>query len=87
MIDKNSKKRILRIIGKRYVAPVKEQLIKMEAFNSKGEEYSSSQITNVMNGTPHRIIEQAIYKVVEIKKQELEQEKEQRQKILTGKVN
>lgn len=64
MIREKEKKRIINIIGHKYTAKVSKVLKESNEFNNKGDEYSTSQITNVMNGTQNETIEKAIYEVV-----------------------
>ena len=71
MISKTDKKRIKKIIGVRYVAEVQSRLKEKEVLNKQGNEHSASFITNVMNGQPHKIIEDTIYEIVSEKKAEI----------------
>lgn len=65
MITSTKKKEYKAVLGHRYVAPVLKELIAAKEYkNDKKEPYSSSQITNVMNGVPHNIIEGAIKRAV-----------------------
>ena len=82
MIKKAQKKRIKRIIGHRYVVLIQKELNEKNQFNKQGLPYSSSQITNVMNGKPHLIIENAIFSVVQKIIVEQEKIKVQRKAIL-----
>lgn len=81
MISKAKKKRIKKIIGHRYVGLIQTELNESNEFNKQGETYSSGHITNVMNGEPHNVIEEAIYRVVENKLKLIEA----RKNILTKK--
>ena len=65
MIDKRAKTFIKGIIGHRYTSIVQKELNDHNTFNKWGEPYSTKQITNVMNGEKHEIIEAAIYRAVE----------------------
>ena len=65
MITKEEKKSIKSIIGHRCSLAIQKELIDSKEFNTKGRIYSSSHITNVMNGEKHEIIEAAIYRVVQ----------------------
>tara|TARA_B110000967_G_scaffold202527_1_gene241535 strand:+ start:1351 stop:1620 length:270 start_codon:yes stop_codon:yes gene_type:complete len=67
MISKSEKKRIKKIIGHRYAGVIQGELNKRNELNKQNEAYSSGHITNVMNGEPHNVIEDAIYRVVEDK--------------------
>ncbi len=78
MITKSDKETIKDIIGHRYAPIIQDELNENKEFNKDGEAYSRSQITNVMNGERHDIIEAAIYRVVEFC---LKQE-ERRQQLL-----
>lgn len=71
MITEKEKKKIVKVLGHRYVAPVKRALRELNMFNAKGEEHSNSMVTNVMNGVAHEDIETAIYEAVKKKKEEL----------------
>ncbi|CAL2101443.1 conserved protein of unknown function [Tenacibaculum sp. 190130A14a] len=82
MITETQKKKILGIIGHRYVADIKEYLSVNNLFNKSGKPHSSSMITNVMNGQSHKIIEKAIYAVVQNKKEE----QKQRQELLKKRI-
>ncbi|MAC86385.1 MAG: hypothetical protein CMC94_05505 [Flavobacteriales bacterium] len=81
MITKSEKKRIKELLGGHYVSVVKEELRLENALNKNGDEHSSTMITNVMNGKPHEVIEEAIYSAVEKKIAKLEA----RKNILTKK--
>lgn len=61
MISKAEKIKIKKILGSCYVAAVKEELKIAGVLNRNNEPYSSTQITNVMNGRSHKIIEAAIF--------------------------
>jgi len=65
MIGKNQKTDIKKLIGHRYVGVIQAELKEMSQVNRKGKVYSSAHITNVMNGEAHKVIEDAIWKVVE----------------------
>lgn len=80
MISKTEKKRIIKHIGKTYTASVIEELDACNEKNSKGESYSASMVTNVMNGQPNEVIEAAIYRVVQQKKHL----RESRKRLLTA---
>ena len=64
MITKSDKQIIKGVIGGRYAPIIQKELIECNEFNKWGEPYSTKQITNVMNGEKHEIIEAAIYRVV-----------------------
>ena len=81
MITKKDRHRIKDIIGHRYAPIIQDELNDCSEFNKDGQAYSRSQITNVMNGEKHNVIEAAIYRVVE-KKLKIEQA---RQSLLTKK--
>jgi hypothetical protein len=68
MISKRDKNSIIKLIGTRYVSDIKEHLRENRIFNKNGNEHSTSMITNVMNGKPHEVIEEAIYEVAIEKK-------------------
>lgn len=85
MISKSEKKKIQKVIGFRYVADVQNHLRKVGALNKDGEEHSASMITNVMNGTPHEVIEEAIIEVYTQKKKELQAKANKRKNILKAK--
>lgn len=76
MITKIQKKQIIKIIGNRYVAGVQSYLRDRGIVNKNKQEHSATQITNVMNGKPHEVIEAAIYGFVAQKKEELAKRKE-----------
>ena len=65
MITTEQKEKIKSIIGHRCSPAIQKELILSDQFNAKGDVYSSSHITNVMNGEKHAIIEAAIYRVVQ----------------------
>lgn len=65
MINKTTKESIKKIIGHRCAPIIQKELIDCSEYNMHGEPYSTGQITNVMNGEKHNIIEAAIYRVVE----------------------
>lgn len=71
MINSKQKKEIIRVLGHRYVAPIKAELNNLGIVNTKGEPHSSSMITNVMNGLRHDEIEGAIFSLLEKKALEL----------------
>jgi len=78
MINKTEKKRIKKHLGHRYVALIQAELNAKKELNSNNKPYHSAQIINVMNGVDHAIIEAAVYRAVE-KKKDL---KTKRKKIL-----
>jgi hypothetical protein len=82
MITKQQKKRIKKILGNHYVAVIQEELNSQEKFNKDGNPYSSSQITNVMNGQPHKVIEDSIFSATQKKIIANEKLKEERDAIL-----
>lgn len=65
MINTEEKESIKQVLGHRYVQVIQEELNRNGERNRNGLPYSDSQITNVMNGTAHRVIEAAIFSVVE----------------------
>ena len=65
MIHKADKQEIKCVIGHRYASIIQKELIDSNLFNRKGEPYSTKHIANVMNGEKHKIIEAAIFRVVE----------------------
>lgn len=79
MIDYREKKYIKELLGHRYVKHISDYLKENSILNRNGELFSNSQITNVMNGVSHHVIEEAIFEVVKLKKQELEK----RQQLLS----
>lgn len=84
MITKPQKKRIKKILGNHYVSVIQEELRLNGMLNKSGNEYSSSQITNVMNGQAHTIIEDAIFSVTQKKIVEKEELEKQRKEILSS---
>jgi len=68
MITDIQKEEIKALIGHRYVSIVQDELNSKAEFDSKGKTYSTAMITNVMNGKPNAVIEDAIYRVVAQKK-------------------
>ena len=68
MITKTEKKRIKKHLGHRYVSLIQAELTAKNELNKNGNPYASAQITNVMNGVGHAVIEDAIYRAVETKK-------------------
>jgi acid phosphatase family membrane protein YuiD len=68
MITKTAKKEIKQLLGHRYVEVIQGRLLKKGLLNNKKQIYSPSQITNVMNGVSHRIIEKIIWELVEEEK-------------------
>ena len=75
MITKEDKATIKDIIGHRYAPIIQLELNASKEFNKDGGAYSRSQITNVMNGENHEVIEAAIYRVVE-KRLEIQKQRE-----------
>ncbi|NKI28234.1 hypothetical protein HCG49_16900 [Arenibacter sp. 6A1] len=69
MIKEAEKKKIVAVLGYRYVAPVQDMLSELKIVNARGEEHSRSMIINVMNGYPHEDIEHAIYMALKRKKE------------------
>lgn len=83
MITKSQKNKIIKILGKYYSSMVLEYLNDNNIRNKYGLPYNSnSTIVNVMNGQSHKSIETAIFKLVEIKKEENISEKIKRKTIL-----
>ena len=76
MISKAQKKKIVKVLGFRYVSPIAAELEVQGITNTKGEPHSNSMITNVMNGLNHEDIERAIFSAVKKKQQELQERKE-----------
>ncbi|WP_370398411.1 hypothetical protein [Tenacibaculum dicentrarchi] len=76
MITKQDKEHIKQVVGFRYVKAIQKHLNDKGCFSQNGKQYSSSMITNVMNGANHAIIEQAIYEVVAMKKEEIKKRKQ-----------
>ena len=78
MISEQQQEDIKKVLGHRYSKIVQKQLNIDGYVNSNNLPYSTEQIRNVMNGVPHAIIEEAIWKCVsESKQKEL-----QRQELL-----
>ena len=75
MIVTTDKERIKSIIGHRCAPLIQKELNDSGEFNKGGQSYSTSHITNVMNGEHHDIIEAAIYRVVD-KRLALQQKRE-----------
>lgn len=75
MISKADKKKIIKVLGHRYSKPIQQELNDSKELNKNGDTYSDRQIVNVMNGTPHQIIEAAIYRTVEKKAKEISERK------------
>ena len=65
MITKEDKESIKKIIGHRCAPAIQDELNASGEFNKGGQSYSTSHITNVMNGESHDVIEAAIYRVVD----------------------
>tara|TARA_B100001059_G_scaffold191310_1_gene194436 strand:+ start:258 stop:545 length:288 start_codon:yes stop_codon:yes gene_type:complete len=76
MIDNADKEYIKGLLGHRYVKSISDFLKEKNILNRNGGYYSNSQITNVMNGVYHHVIEKAIFEVVKMKKEELEKRKQ-----------
>ncbi|MCG8813279.1 hypothetical protein G1K66_08395 [Tenacibaculum finnmarkense] len=76
MITKAEKEQIQEVIGFRYVKPIQEHLNSQGHLNKDGKQHSRRMITNVMNGAKHAVIEQAIFQVVAIKKEEIKRRKQ-----------
>lgn len=76
MITEEQKTEIKKLLGHRYVEAIQSRLLKNKQFNRKGCIYSPSQITNVMNGVPHKIIEDVIWQLVEEQNQILQKRNE-----------
>lgn len=72
MITKAQKKDIKRVLGHRYVTEIQSEMLKKRLFNKNNTVYSTSQITNVINGVPHSIIEAVVFELVASKKEEIE---------------
>ncbi len=75
MITTEEKIKIKKVLGHRYGSSLEKFMIEKGYTNEKGKSYSISMIRNVMNGIPHETIEKAIFELVAIKKQEIEQRK------------
>jgi len=75
MITATDKESIKNIIGHRCAPLIQEELNASKEFNKGGQSYSTSHITNVMNGESHDVIEAAIYRVVD-KRLALQQKRE-----------
>ncbi len=84
MITKSQKKRIKKILGNHYVSVIQEELNTLGERNKHGLHYSSSQITNVMNGQSHTLLESVIFSLVQKKIVEKEKLQEERNAILNG---
>ncbi|CAA0150849.1 hypothetical protein V2647_03780 [Tenacibaculum maritimum] len=84
MISNSQKKRIKKKLGNHYVAAIKAELNDLGKLNKKGQQYSSSQITNVMNGQPHQLLEDVIFALVQKETIKQEKLKEERNAILNG---
>lgn len=72
MINSKQKKLIKKLLGHRYVKHIATHLEEKNIKNRKDLAFSYSQITNVMNGVPHQVIEEAIFELLAIKNAELE---------------
>lgn len=84
MIKKSQKIKIKKVLGNHYSKPILSYLNDNNIMNKYGLPYTSSSIiNNVMNGESNPEIEKAIFKVVELKKQELLSEKANQKRILT----
>lgn len=68
MITEKQKLEIKSYLGHRYVSVVQDELNLTNERDLKNKPYSATIITNVMNGQPHEVIEAAIYRAVERKK-------------------
>ena len=75
MITKQQKKAIKQLLGHRYVEAIQSRLLKKGLLNRKKQIYSPPQITNVMNGVPHRTIEDVIFELVSEEKEKLKERK------------
>ena len=64
MITEEQKTEIKKLLGHRYVETIQSRLLKKGLLNRKKQIYSSAQITNVMNGVSHRVIESVIFELV-----------------------
>lgn len=64
MITEEQKTEIKKLLGHRYVETIQSRLLNKGLLNRKKQIYSSAQITNVMNGVSHRIIESVIFELV-----------------------
>ncbi len=73
MITEENKTEIKKLLGHRYVETIQSKLLKKGLLNRKKQIYSSAQITNVMNGVSHRIIEAVIFELVIEEKEILKQ--------------
>jgi len=83
MISKSQKKRIKNILGHNYSSLILEYLNDNNIRTRHGLPYTSySTIRATMNGKQNEEVEKAIFKVVEIKKQEILSETENRKRIL-----
>lgn len=76
MISKDQKQSIKSLLGHRYVEAIRNRLDAKGLLNKKGESYSNTQITNVMNGVTHSVIEPVIWELVAEKQKELENREE-----------
>lgn len=72
MITEEQKTEIKKLLGHRYVETIQSRLLKKGLLNRKKQIYSSAQITNVMNGVSHKIIEDVIWEIVAEQKKIIE---------------
>lgn len=75
MINRTEKEHIKELLGHRYVKHISDYLKAHNILNRNGGDFSQAQITNVMNGVSHPVIEEAIYQVVSQKKQQIKKRK------------
>lgn len=69
MITPEEKEAIVKLLGYRYNPVIQAYMAKKNIHNSNGLLYSSSHITNVMNGRfGNNEIESAIFELCEVKK-------------------
>lgn len=78
MITKQEKKKLQKLLGYRYVAPIQKELELNKELGLNGKPFSNTMISLVINGLAHEVIEDAIWRTA-LKKKALV---EKRKKIL-----
>lgn len=87
MITPEERKHLKKILGNNYVPSVREKLKKKGYYKSDGSEYSDSSIKGALNkGQNNFNIEECICEVYYEKKEQLENIKKMKKKLLSGKT-
>lgn len=83
MIPKAQRTKLKKMLKRSFIPDVQQVLRDKNILNKKGEEYSSTYISHVLNGREsNEFIEEALFEVYQQKKQELAKMQEKRAKLL-----